>query len=308
MNENSDIGFIGLGAMGYGMAMNVRKRMSPSATLYVHDVFRASCERFKSEFDSIGGVEIMDSARQVAEKASTIISIVPTGANVEDVYLNAQTGVIAASSSLVDPAFGKQYLYLECSTIDVATAKMVGKSLQQANMGTYIDSPVSGGVPAARDGSLSLLLGTTPNQTSGDSRLSERIRAIAQFLGPPEKTFYCGDLGSGLAAKICNNYLSCTILLANSEAMAMGLRMGLDRHLLHGIIQKSSGQNFMADHMLVKDVGLGVEAARSVGIAPTIGEAAMTVYEKMAEDEEYIVSKSLLNADECSLLHDLVSA
>ncbi|KAH7242854.1 hypothetical protein MRS44_002079 [Fusarium solani] len=306
----NNIGFIGLGAMGYGMATNVRKQMDANATLYINDVFRPSCERFKDEFGHLGPIETVDSARSVAEKALTVISIVPSGGNVREVYLDAFNGILAARSSTAEP-LNAQRLYLECSTIDVATAKDVGNALSQANMGLYVDSPVSGGVPAADKGTLSFLIGAPDVEDGAESDpVLKRLRLVAGYMGAADKAFFCGGLGNGLAAKICNNYLSCTILLANCEAMATGRRLGLDKHLLHKIIHNSTGQNFMADHvapvpgvvphapssnnyklgfksqMLPKDVGLGVDAARSVGIVPTIGEAAMTVFEKVAVDKE----------------------
>ncbi|VUC37773.1 unnamed protein product [Clonostachys rosea] len=304
-----NIGFIGLGAMGYGMAANVRQKMDPSGILYINDVYRPSCEKFKAEFSAVGPVEILDSAKSIAEKAQTIVSIVPTGNNVRDVYLDPSTGVIAARPS-ADSSQNSQRLYLECSTIDVATAKDVVAQLKDAGMGSYVDTPVSGGKPAADKGTLSFLIGA-PEAHEGVELdpIAKRLRVVAGYMGAADKAFFCGKAGNGLGAKICNNYLSCTILLANCEAMAFGRRLGLDKHLLHKVVHNSTGQNFMADHvapvpgvvphapssngykpgfkaqMLVKDVGLGVDAARSVGITPSIGDAAMKVYQKAGVDE-----------------------
>ncbi|CAA2977270.1 3-hydroxyisobutyrate dehydrogenase [Olea europaea subsp. europaea] len=177
-------------------------------------------------------------------------------------------------------------------------------------MGTYVDAPVSGGVPGADRGDLSFLLGAA--QGKGEENVQDRIKTTALYMGSQSKLFYCGGLGFGLAAKICNNYLSCTILLATAEAMATGIKLGIDKHLLHQVIQNSTGQSFMADHvcpvpgvvpdapsshgyrlgfkaqMLQKDVGLGVDAANSVGIEPSIGAAALEVYKKVALDERCI--------------------
>lgn len=300
--------------MGYAMAKNVRKHMDVKATLYVNDVNVDACHRFKEEFSPLGPVEIVQSAKEIADNALTILSIVPTGKHVKDVYLNESTGIAAARR--VDPTRDSRRLYLECSTIDILTAQEVGSELERCGLGTYIDCPVSGGVPAADQGQLSLLLGRSP-PTPGDvehEQLERRIQKVCEYIGAVDKIFYCGQRGNGLAAKICNNYLSCTILLANCEAMATGMKLGLDKHVLHKIIHSSTGQNFMADHvcpipgvvphapssndyrlgfkaqMLVKDVGLGVDAAKSVNIKPSIGEAAMQVYDKVAIDEGCIVS------------------
>lgn len=302
--------------MGYAMAKNVRKDMPAKATLYVNDIDVSTCERFKAEFSNLGSIEAVASAKAVAEKALTIISIVPTGKHVEDVYLNESTGIAAARR--VDAELDEKRLYFECSTIDIDTAKRVGGVLEESGIGTYIDCPVSGGVPAAEQGQLALLLGRK-QPTSEADELEQRIQSLARYMGAADKIFYCGQRGNGLAAKICNNYLSCTILLANCEAMATGMKLGLDKHVLHSVIQNSTGQNFMADHvcpipgvvphapssngyrlgfkaqMLVKDVGLGVDVAKSVGIEPSIGGAAMQVYKKVALDEGCIVSYCFLS-------------
>lgn len=140
------------------------------------------------------------------------------------------------------------------------------------------------------------------------------------MMGDPQKVFYCGKLGAGLAAKISNNYLSCSILLAVAEAMAIGVRSGVDEKLLHDIIHNSTGQTFMADHvqpvpgvvphapssnnyrlgfktqMMIKDLSLGVQARHATGIIPTVAEAALRVYEKAAVDPQCIVSLVLPTA------------
>jgi 3-hydroxyisobutyrate dehydrogenase len=122
--------------MGYGMAMNIRKKMPRTSTLFITDVFRPSCEKFRDEFSSYGAIQIVDSAREVAERAGTIISIVPAAKDVRQVYLDAQTGIIAASPN-------PERLMLECSTIDVQTARDIGETLEKANAGAYVDTPVS---------------------------------------------------------------------------------------------------------------------------------------------------------------------
>ena len=122
--------------MGYGMAANIRKKIPSTSTLYINDVYKPSCEKFLAEFGSYGPIEIMKSAREVAELASTIISIVPAADHVKDVYLNSESGIIAAPPN---PA----RLMLECSTIDAKTARAVGGELLRAKAGVYVDTPVS---------------------------------------------------------------------------------------------------------------------------------------------------------------------
>jgi 3-hydroxyisobutyrate/3-hydroxypropionate dehydrogenase len=132
------------------------------------------------------------------------------------------------------------------------------------------------------------------------------------MMGSPEKVFFCGGLGAGLAAKIANNYLSGTHLLAAAEAMNIGIRLGVDKHLLFKVIHNSTGQSFMFDHvhpvpgvvphapsskdysggfkaqMMVKDMTLGVEAAKRVGARATLGPAALELYKEAAVDPRCI--------------------
>jgi len=122
--------------MGYEMAKNVRQKMPAGSTLFVNDISRAQCEKFLDEFHSLGPVEIVQTACEVAQKARVIISIVPAALHVKDVYLNPKTGVIAAPKD-------SDRLILECSTIDSESAIEVVTALKDAGVGTYIDTPVS---------------------------------------------------------------------------------------------------------------------------------------------------------------------
>jgi 3-hydroxyisobutyrate/3-hydroxypropionate dehydrogenase len=123
--------------MGYGMAMNVRRKMDKKSTLFINDVNRSACEKFAQEFAAEGEIVIVDTAREVAEKADVIISIVPTSQHVRAVYLDSENGVIAGKAN------GKRLL-LECSTIDSQTTRDVGETLQKVSTDmTYIDTPVS---------------------------------------------------------------------------------------------------------------------------------------------------------------------
>ena len=129
-------GFIGLGAMGRPMALNIRQKASPDSTLFVYDVHTPFCEKFLAENSSYGRVKIMLCAREVAEMSDVVITIVPAADHVRTVYLDAKDGIIAAKSN-------KDRLMLECSTIDTQTARDVGTAIQEAGRGTYIDTPVS---------------------------------------------------------------------------------------------------------------------------------------------------------------------
>lgn len=130
------IAFIGVGVMGYAMASNIRKKMSPKAVLYVNDVNLPVCEKFTQEFASYGPIKVASSAKEAATHASVVISIVPGAAEVRDVYLNQETGIIAAPQD-------SSRLSLDCSTIDCQTSRSVGEELLNAGSGIFRDAPVS---------------------------------------------------------------------------------------------------------------------------------------------------------------------
>lgn len=122
--------------MGYPMAANIRKKMAPASTLYINDVSPACCETFRTEYASFGPIISVKTAREVAQECAVLVSIVPAAKHVKDVYLNPETGVVAASKNF-------NRLMVECSTVDVETAREVAQTLETATAGTYVDAPVS---------------------------------------------------------------------------------------------------------------------------------------------------------------------
>ncbi|KAJ5631984.1 hypothetical protein N7490_008323 [Penicillium lividum] len=190
--------------------------------------------------NEIGRSVVVGSPREAAESSQTVISIVPGAKEVRQMYLDAATGVIAAARN-------PNRLILECSIIDSQSSRDVAEKLLLAGAGPYADTPVSGGVPAANEGTLLFLIGHgKPSKTDS---ISQRLEAPESMMGDPQKLSYCGALGAGLAAKISNKYISCSILLAVAEAMAIGVRSGVDHKLLHEIIHNSTGQTSMADNV-----------------------------------------------------------
>ena len=157
-----------------------------------------------------------------------------------------------------------------------------------------------------------MLIGHTAPSPSNP--ISLRLERTLTMLGSPSKFFYLNTLGAGLTAKISNNYLSGTILLATAEALAIGIKSGIDPHLLYQVIKNSTGQSWMCDHvhpvpgivphvpssndykpgfktqMMIKDLGLGIEAGKEVGIRPLMAEAAMEVWESASNDPQCYVS------------------
>ncbi|CAI0643545.1 unnamed protein product [Colletotrichum noveboracense] len=298
-----NVGFIGLGAIGYPMAASVRRRLPHDSILYVFDVQKAACARFCNEFDSLGPVKIVESPRDVAASAEVVISMVPGGREVEDVFLHPENGISVAPQN-------PGRLLLECSTIDVATARKLAAHIETTQQGTYVDAPVSGGVPAAETATLSFMIGHPAPQPSDKS--TERLERTVSLMGDPQKLFWCGSVGSGLVAKISNNYISCSVLLLVAEAMAIGVKSGVDPKILQTIIHNSTGQSFMGDNvcpvpgvvphapssndwrlgfktqMFLKDLSLGIEAARCQNLKPSMAEAAYAVFEEASKNPRCI--------------------
>ena len=122
--------------MGYGMASNIRKKLSSRSTMFINDVNSEACDRFVNEHQSYGPVEIVRTAKEAASRAPILVSIVPAAEHVRQVYLDKENGVIAAPQS-------RERLILESSTIDVDSQREVGKAVIDAGVGSYYDAPVS---------------------------------------------------------------------------------------------------------------------------------------------------------------------
>ncbi|KAL1642593.1 hypothetical protein SLS58_005362 [Diplodia intermedia] len=297
--EHGAFGFIGLGAMGTPMAANLRKKLPPSTPLYIHDANPAASHAFAAAHSAHGLIHIASSAKAVATHARTLISIVPAAPHVRAVYLDPATGVVGA------PADASR-LMLECSTIDVGTARAIGGALAAAGRGTYVDAPVSGGVPGAKAGTLSFLFGA-----EADAAFRARVDGVAGgMLGDPAKLFYLGGLGNGLAAKLANNYCAGVFNLVSAEALNFGIRAGVDKAELVRVILASTGASFMLEkvcpvpgvdpeapssrdysggfrmEMMPKDIGLAVQMAEGLGAKVETGRAALRVYEEAAGAEE----------------------
>jgi len=157
---------------------------------------------------------------------------------------------------------------------------------------------------AATAGKLSFMIGQ-PKPEQSDA-LGQRIQAVLTMMGDPQKHYWCGKVGAGLAAKISNNYISCSVFLIVAEAMAIGVRSGIDTKLLQEVIHNSSGQTFMGDvvsnvprskllgpngfpvNLMIKDLGLGVDVGRETGVEPRLALAALDIWKKSLDDPSYI--------------------
>jgi len=269
------IGFIGLGNMGLPMARNLLKA---DHRLRVFDVVPAAVERAVGA----GAVSARDIATAVAA-ADTVITMLPTGAQVRDVYLGP-AGIVAAAK--------RGTLLIDCSTIDVETARAVHAAGAAAGF-AMLDAPVSGGVAGAEAATLTFMVG-------GSEATFAAAKPVLEKMG--KAVIHAGGPGNGQAAKICNNLILGISMIAVSEAFALAEKLGLPAQTLFDISSKASGQcwsltsycpvpgpvptspanrdyrpGFTAA-MMLKDLRLAEAAMESAGGVAGLGREAARIY------------------------------
>ena len=272
------IAFIGLGHMGGGMAPNLAKAgHEVRAFDLVPEAVRHAAE---------GGCATASSAADAVKDADVVITMLPASKHVRGVYHDD-----------VAPNAKPGTLLIDCSTIDVQSAREVGEGLQKLGF-DFLDAPVSGGIAAAAGGSLTFMVG-------GSDAQFERARP---FLEPMAKAvIHAGDLGAGQAAKICNNMILGATMAATCEAFVLAKKLGLDLQTFFDISSKASGQSWSmtsyapvpgvgpdtpADHdyeggfaaaLMLKDLKLAADAARSVGAYTPMGGEAEELYQRFVD-------------------------
>ena len=269
------IAFIGLGNMGGPMAMNLVK--------HGHHVVGFDLSTDASARLVAGGGKTAGLIADAVDGAQIVITMLPAGNQVEEVY--TEPGGIFAHM----PAGA---LLIDCSTIDVATARSVAAAAAQKGF-SMLDAPVSGGVSGAEAASLTFMVGGTAEAFSA-------AEPILQSMG--KTVVHAGEAGSGQAAKICNNMILGVSMIAVSEAFALADRLGLDRQKLFDISSQSSGQcwsmttycpvpgpvptspanrdyqpGFTAA-MMLKDLRLSQDAAKASGGHTPLGAHATEIY------------------------------
>ena len=269
------IAFIGLGNMGLPMAQNL---LAAGHRLSVFDLVPAAIEKAVS-----AGAQAADSAAVAVKDAEFVISMLPAGPHVEDLYLGAG-GVLAsiqAGTQLVD-----------CSTIAPETARQVSEAAESQGF-DMLDAPVSGGVGGAQAGTLTFMVG------GSDSGLA-RTRPLLEIMG--KNIFHAGGSGAGQVAKCCNNMLLGIQMIGTSEAINLGIANGLDPAVLSEIMQQSSGGNWTLNvynphpgimenvpstndyqggfgvDLMLKDLKLAAESALNNNVATPLGSLAKNLY------------------------------
>ncbi len=200
------IGFIGLGHMGTPMAQNL---VAAGHEVTGFDISGAVPE----------GVARAAGAPEVARGADAVITMLTSGSVVRTVY------------GMIVPAATPGALFLDCSAIDVASARAAAALATGAGL-VAVDAPCSGGTAAAAAGTLTFMAGGTPEGF-------ERARPLLDILG--SRVIYCGAAGSGQIAKICNNLILGVSMIGVCEAFALARKLGLDAHALYDVVSTSSG-------------------------------------------------------------------
>ncbi len=269
------IGFIGLGNMGAPMAANL--------VAAGHQV-----TGFDLSAPAPDGVSMAASAAEAATGAEVVITMLPNGA------------ILKAVAGEILPEMAPGAVLLDCSTVDVASAREVASQAEAAGLGA-LDAPVSGGVGGAAAGTLTFMVG-------GGEAAFATAKPLFDVMG--QKAVHCGPAGNGQAAKICNNMILGVTMIATCEAFALADKLGLDRQAMFDVVSTSSGQSwsmttycpapgvgpkspadngytpgFAADLML-KDLRLSQAAAEDADADTPMGQLAAALYARFVEEED----------------------
>ncbi|AZB16900.1 3-hydroxyisobutyrate dehydrogenase [Chryseobacterium indologenes] len=269
----SNIAFIGLGNMGGPMAANLIKKG--------HHVIGFDLSDSALQLLASAGGQTADSAVAAAKEADIIISMLPSGKHVAELYTEEFISQLKPDTLLIDS-----------STIDAVTARSVAQ-LAASKGCRMIDAPVSGGTGGAQAGTLTFIVG-------GKQEDYEKARPVLKCMG--QNIFYAGTSGAGQVAKICNNMLLAIHMIGTSEAINLGIKNGLDPKILSEIMQKSSGKNWslevynpypgvmenapasreysggFAVDLMTKDLGLAAEAGLESKTSTPLGNTALNLY------------------------------
>jgi len=274
IDENEEVismqvGFIGLGRMGFPMARNL---IRAGYSVMAHNRSRDSVERLVA----LGGRSAATPA-EVARSVDVLVSCVLTPEQVEQVYLGPEGAINGAREGQV---------FIDTSTIYPMTSRKIGDALSAKDV-YFIDAPVSGGPQGAENGTLSVMVGA-------DAAALEKVRPILEVFG--KNIFHMGPVGAGCATKICNQILTGTAHVLVAEAMVLGTKLGLDPRILFEVLHVSSGQcraldravpeailprNFDAAYTIngmIKDLECAIRTARENGVRLLLPALAQQIY------------------------------
>ena len=273
------IAFIGLGNMGGGMAANLVKAG--------HEVNAFDLSEDALATAKGNGCETFTDASEAVQGVDSVVTMLPNGGIVKSVYEGSVIGKAPEGAVLLD-----------CSTIDVATAKEVIAKAEAAGY-DMVDAPVSGGIAAANGGTLTFMVG-------GTEKAFGRAEEVLQAMG--KAVIHAGDAGAGQTAKICNNMLLAISMIGTAEAMKMAEKLGLDPQKFYEISSQSSGycwslnaytpmpgvgvespadndyKGGFATALMLKDLRLAMDAAKDVDATTVLGAKAAEIYEELAKE------------------------
>jgi len=236
---------------------------------------------------AVDGVTPADTAIAAATGADVVITMLPNGT------------ILRAVAADIIPAMAKGAVFVDCSTVDVDSARAVAADAQATGL-LPLDAPVSGGVGGATAGTLTFMVG-------GDAIGFEKAKPLFDIMG--QKAVHCGPSGNGQAAKICNNMILGVTMIATCEAFALADKLGLDRQAMFDVVSTSSGYSWtmnaycpapgvgpqspadngykpgFAAELMLKDLRLSQMAATSADADTPMGEMATKLYETFVETE-----------------------
>ena len=264
-----DIGFIGLGNMGFPMA---RRLIEAKHQLIVFDTRKEAADRLVAM-----GATAASSPKEVADRVESVMASLPS--------LQASLEVATGHHGVIEGHRVKRFVDL--STVGSQMAVRIHDLLKKRDI-VQIDSPVSGGVGGAEKGTLAVMV-------SGPKAHAEAVRPALEIIG---KVFFIGEKpGSAQTMKLANNFLSATAVVATSEAVVMGVKSGLDPHVMIDVINAGSGMNTASRDkfprailprsfdfgfttgLMVKDVRLCLEEMKSLGLSMEVAEAVGRLWE-----------------------------
>jgi len=274
--DGETVGFIGLGNMGRGMADNL---ITKGHSVVLYDVVPEAVDALTAK-----GAKGATSPAEVAAESDLIVTMLPNNAIVSNVYegifSSVKSGSFLIDSSTVDPALSK----------DLAV-KAASAGCQ------FVDAPVSGGINAASAGTLTFMVGANTDEDFA------KAEELLSKMGA--KITHCGGVGTGGAVKICNNMLLAVSMIGTSEAMNLGIKLGLDPKLLAGILGSATGRCWSVDTynpcpgvmenvpssndykggfgtaLMTKDLGLAQDAATRAQAATPLGSLSHQIYRVM---------------------------
>ena len=274
----SRVAFIGLGNMGGGMAANLAKA---GHEVRAFDLSEEALTKAEGK-----GCTRAASAEDAVKAADAVVTMLPAGKHVAEVFRSSVFGQAPTSAILID-----------CSTIDVDTARKVEAEAQHADF-TMVDAPVSGGIAAAEAGTLTFMVG-------GSADGFERARPYLEQMG--KAVIHAGNSGAGQAAKIVNNMLLGVTMAGTCEAFVLAQKLGLDPQVFFDISSRASGQSWsmtsycpvpgvgpetpadrnydggFAAQLMLKDLKLAMEAAQLVGAYTPMGGEAEELYQRFVD-------------------------